>query len=138
MAFNQVQTSSGWGATALRLAVGVVFLMHGGQKWFVYGLHNTSAAMGQMGMPVPAVTGILITFLEFFGGLALILGLCTRWAAVLFVVEMLVAVLAVHFRNGFFLPHGFEYAFMMLAASLALALEGSGKASLDRVLFRHG
>ncbi|MDD5542263.1 MAG: DoxX family protein [Acidobacteriia bacterium] len=133
MSSHQFKTVSGWGFTILRLAVGIVFFAHGWQKLFGYGLHNVSASMGMMHIPLAAVSGPLVTFLEFVGGLALILGVLTRWFAALFVIEMLVAILGVHLRNGFFLPRGYEYPFMMLAASLALVLEGPGKAALDRL-----
>ena len=73
---------------------------------------------------------MVVTLVEFFGGLALVLGLFTRWAAVLIACDMLVAVTVVHLRGGFFLPKGFEYALTMLAASIALALAGPGAAAL--------
>jgi uncharacterized membrane protein YphA (DoxX/SURF4 family) len=43
----------GWGITVLRLAVGVVFLAHGGQKLFVVGFGNVAAFMGKIGIPAP-------------------------------------------------------------------------------------
>ena len=51
---------------------------------------------------------------------------------------MCVAILTVHLPAGFFLPKGYEFALTLLAANVALALLGSGEASLDRLLDRRG
>lgn len=123
-----------WGVTVLRVVVGLVFLMHGGQKLFIYGFRSVAGVMGQLGMPLPTVSGVVVTLLEFFGGVSLVLGLFTRWVAALIAFEMLVAVVAVHLRRGFFLPQGYEYALTLLAANLALAFVGPGAAALDAVI----
>src|SRR5437660_1084229 len=127
---------TGTGLAVLRVVVGIVFLMHGGQKLFIYGFHNVGGFMQQLGIPLPQVAGVVVTLVEFLGGLALLLGLFTRWAAVLNACDMLVAVTVVHLRGGFFLPKGFEYALTMLAASVTLALAGPGAAALDTLLGR--
>ncbi len=100
--------STGTGLAVLRVVVGIVFLMHGGQKLFIYGFHNVGGFMQQLGIPLPQVAGVVVTLVEFFGGLALLLGLFTRWAAVLIACDMLVAVTVVHLRGGFFLPKGYS------------------------------
>lgn len=120
-----------WGLTILRVVVGIVFAAHGGQKLFVYGFHGVTGSFTKMGIPLPAVSAIVVTLVEFLGGIALIAGLFTRWAAILLAINMSVAVLKVHARNGFFLPGGFEYALTLLAANVALALTGPGAAALD-------
>jgi len=125
-----------WGITVVRVAAGIVFLAHGAQKVFVYGIPGVQGAFGQLGLPLPALLGPFIAFLEFLGGLAFIVGLLTRWVAVLFAIEMAVAVLKVHLAGGFFLPQGYEFAFTMCAASLALALTGPGAAALDYKIFK--
>ena len=66
------------------------------------------------------------------GGIALILGVVTRWAAVLLAIDMAVAVGKVHLHGGFFLPRGYEFALTLLAACVALALAGPGSPALKR------
>ena len=69
-------------------------------------------------------------------GLAVLVGAFTRYAALLLVVQMLVAIFAVHLPHGFFLPQGFEYAFALLGASVTLLLSGAGELALDPYLSR--
>lgn len=72
---------------------------------------------------------------EFFGGIALLLGLLTRPAAFVLAMTMLVAVITVHLPNGLFLSNnGYEFGLALLAITGALVLNGGGKLSLDRML----
>lgn len=136
MATGGLDARQGWGVAFLRVVVGIVFLAHGGQKLFVFGMAGVAGFMGQVGIPFPMLAAIGVTAVEFLGGLALVLGLFTRWAAIPLAFDMLVAILVVHLKAGFFLPDGYEFPFTLLGAALALALLGSGEASVDRVLER--
>ncbi|HEV2492580.1 MAG TPA: DoxX family protein [Terriglobia bacterium] len=120
------------GIAILRIVVGIVFMMHGGQKLFVIGIHNVSGFMLKLGIPLPHFFGLVVTLVEFFGGLALLLGLFTGWAAALLACDMLVALLKVHLRGGFFLPAGFEFVLTLLAANVAIFLTGPGRLAVGR------
>lgn len=70
---------------------------------------------------------------EFFGGLALVVGLLVRPAAISLLIAMLVAIFSVHWVNGFFMSaNGYEYAMILALISATLVIEGAGKLSLDR------
>jgi putative oxidoreductase len=72
---------------------------------------------------------------EFFGGLALVLGLLTRPAAFALSIAMVVAIFSVHFANGLFMSNnGYEFGLALLAASVSLLFSGAGKASVDALL----
>ncbi|HEY1953241.1 MAG TPA: DoxX family protein [Gemmatimonadaceae bacterium] len=119
------------GLTILRIATAVVFINHGRQKLFVYGFTGVSGAFAHMGVPAPGLMGPLIGILEFFGGIALLIGLFTRLLSLAFVCDMLGAIFLVQLSKGF---GGFEFEFMLLCASLTLALAGAGRFGVDEML----
>jgi putative oxidoreductase len=126
-----------WGITVLRVVVGAVFLVHGLQKVFVMGIADLGGMFGGMGLPLPMVAAIIVTAVEALGGLALILGLYTRWAAIPLAIVMLVALFMVHLPNGFFVTgggNGYEFVLTLAAANVALFLTGSGAFALDDVI----
>jgi putative oxidoreductase len=128
---NQPQS---WAFTVFRVVVGSVFLAHGIQKFFMFGLHGVAGAFESMGIPAPAVTSVMVAVVELLGGTALILGFLTRWAAALNGFDMVVAILLVHLKNGFFNPKGIEFPITLLAACIVLAIHGPGAASVDGAL----
>src|SRR5207245_10928404 len=72
------------------------------------------------------------------GGGALLVGLLTRYAALMLARIMAVAMISVHMPNGFSLPNGIEFTFGLFAANLALLVGGPGELALDEWLARHG
>jgi putative oxidoreductase len=122
------------GIAILRIVTGAVFTAHGAQKLFVYGFAGVSGAFAKMGLPIPGILGPFVALLEFFAGLALIIGLLTRLAALGLALDMLGAILLVHLAGGFFLPAGYEYALTMLTSMICLMLAGPGSLSVDSML----
>ena len=125
------------GLAVLRVVVGVVFVMHGAQKLFTFGIAGTVGTFAQMGAPLPEITAPLVAVLEFAGGAALILGLLTPLIATLLALNMLVATVLVHMSAGFFASEGgYELTLTLLAASVALAFTGPGVYALDNLMRR--
>jgi len=136
-------TNEGWGPLALRLPVGIIFAAHGAQKlfgWFGgYGLEGTGQWMASIGLQPGMLMAILAGGAEFFGGLALIVGVLVRPAALVLAVTMLVAIFAVHASNGLFMANdGYEFALSLLAVTVALLFSGAGRLSVDRRLVQQG
>ena len=124
------------GLLVLRLALGVVFLAHGEQKLFMFGMARTAGMLSQMGIPGAAVVGPVLAIVEPVAGAALVLGLLTRLAAMAVAIDMLGAILLYHRHNGFFIPRGIEFVMMLCAAGTALAALGAGPFSVDHALAR--
>jgi putative oxidoreductase len=118
----------------LRVLIGIIFVAHGGQKLFVYGFEGVTGAFAGMGIPLPGIAGPLAALVEFFGGLALVTGLLTRVAGLGLAVTMLGAIGFAHLSQGFFAPKGFEFPLALLGATVALALAGAGRFSLDHAI----
>ncbi len=118
-----------WGTTLLRVAVGSVFVAHGVSKLFM-GFTNVGDFLVSAGIPYPTIAAVVLTMVELLGGVAMILGVLTRYVAIMLAFDMAVAILTVHLKNGFFMPDGSEYAMVLLAANLNFILAGGGAAEL--------
>lgn len=121
-----------------RVIAGTIFMAHGGQKLLVFGLDNLGSYFAEAGIPLAAVSAVLVTFMELLGGAALIAGALTRLAALGLSITMLGAIGFVHLGNGFFLPEGIEFALTMLGFAATLMFTGAGGWSVDAILARRG
>ena len=132
-------TRAGFGLTAIRIVVGIIFAAHGAQKLFGmfggYGIAGTAQYMESLGLAPGQLMAILAGGTEFFGGLALIIGLLVRPAALGLTFLSLVAIFSVHIHNGLFMANnGYEFALALLGGSVAVLIEGAGKLSIDRAI----
>ncbi|WP_432697554.1 DoxX family protein [Marinobacterium sp. YM272] len=132
-------STGGFGSLVLRVPTGIILAAHGSQKlfgWFGgYGLEGTGQWLASIGLEPGFLMALLAGSAEFFGGIALVLGLLTRPAAVVTAFAMLVAIFSVHIGNGLFMSNnGYEFALSLFAMTAALAIQGGGRFSLDSML----
>lgn len=132
-----------YGPAALRLCVGSVFLVHGAQKLFGLlggpGIPGTSRMLASFGLPYPTPLALVLGIGEFGGGVLLIIGSLTLWAALALLVDMGLTVWKVHYPHGFTVDGGLlpghgaqaELHLVLIGALLCLALGGPGAWSID-------
>ena len=128
-----------YGLTVLRIFVGIIFAAHGSQKLFGWfgggGLAGTAQWMESIGLAPGMLMAVLAGGTEFLGGLALIIGLLARPAALGLSFTLLVAIFSVHISNGLFMANnGYEFALALLGGTVAVLIEGAGKLSIDRAI----
>jgi putative oxidoreductase len=129
---------SGFGPTVLRVVLGVIFVLHGYLGLFVLEPAGAAAFTTVMGLPAGKVLAWYLILAHVVGGLMMIVGLWTRWAALANIPVMLVAMLFL-IDQGFFMKAvvadaaagqarvvGIEYPLLVLAATLSLVLLGGG------------
>jgi putative oxidoreductase len=134
------------GALVARLGVGTIMLMHGLQKFGLFGGPGWEATMRtftfDMGIPPPLAAVAILT--EAVGGACLIIGVAARFMALAVAIEMLVAAGMVHLKNGFFMNwymkpgigHGIEMNLALVALAVVVLLEGAGSLALDTRIAR--
>ncbi len=140
------ETDSDTATLVLRVLLGVVFFPHGMQKLFgLFGGYGFSGTFGFFtgSLGIPALFAVLAILAEGLGSLGLLSGLLTRIAAFGITVNMIVAVLMIHHKFGFFMNwdgkqagEGIEYHLLAIAIGIALMIRGGGKWSVDRVIAR--
>jgi putative oxidoreductase len=118
-----------------RFWTGLFLMPHGAQKLFgLFGgnIDNTAAFFSNIGLEPALALAYLVGVVEFFGGLALAIGLFTRIAAAAIVVLLLVATFQVHLANGFFWTGGgYEYPLLWALIAATFVFGGSGRWSVD-------
>jgi putative oxidoreductase len=113
----------------LRVVFGAVLLAHGLPK--LTGFTGTVDAFTSMNIPAPTLAAAFATVAEVGGGVLMLLGLAVDIAGLLIAVDMLGAIMFVHFKNGFTAQGGWEQTFTLLGIALALALAGPGAYSVE-------
>ena len=138
-----LQTDSGVVGFILRITLAVVMFPHGAQKvlgrFGGHGFRGTMKSFTDSG--IPALFVLLAIAAEFFGSLGLAVGFLTRIAAFGVACVMLVAIVTVHWPNGFFMNwygnqkgEGFEYHLLASGIAITLIIVGAGAWSLDNAL----
>ncbi|NIP38781.1 MAG: DoxX family protein [Candidatus Dadabacteria bacterium] len=131
------------GSLIARITAGVVMLPHGLQKlagmFGGYGFSATLDFFASIG--IPKLIGFLIISAESIGAVMLIIGLLGRFSAASLTIIMLGAIFMAHLPNGFFMNwfgnqkgEGFEFHILMIGLLLIVALKGSGRWSVDKLL----
>ena len=124
-----------WGIALLRAVTGVIFVSHGIPKLFgpQPGIAGFSGWLRSMHVPLASLFGVIVPVLEFFGGIALIVGLFTQQLGLLFAVQMLVATLLKATKMGkqFSGDGGWEFDLLLVAVALLLVVAGGGAFALD-------
>lgn len=119
----------------LRLAAGVVLAYHGWQK--LQDVAGFAGFVESLDIPAPDFVAYLVIYLEFLGGIALIIGVATRYVAALFAIEMVFTNVLVKFDVGLIASEGgvgAELDILILAIALSLVLVGAGRWAVDALL----
>jgi putative oxidoreductase len=114
----------------MRLVLGAVMVGHGYQKVFG-GLHHHAQFVASLGLP--AWSAYLSAFTEFLGGLLVLIGLFTRFAALAVCIDLSVAIAKVHFHQGLMGNGGYEFPLALAALAFALIFLGSGPIAFDHI-----
>ncbi len=125
----------GYTVIIIRLALGWIFIAHGGQKlfglWGGQGLGGTAQFLQSLALPHPDIMALLAGSAEFLGGLMVLLGFYARWGTLFIIGVMAVAIRTIHFKNGFFIQNqGYEYNVAVIAMCLSILFAGSGRWSI--------
>ena len=123
MNFNFLNRLQPFAQLVMRLTVGAILIAHGYKKIFG-GFHHHVDAVASLGLP--AWMAYLSAGTEFFGGIALVLGLFTRFFSLAVLIEMIVAIWKVHLKNGLTGQGGYEFPLAVGTIALALLCFGGG------------
>ena len=144
-AFLNRSSLTRWAPIPLRLIVGYGFMQHGFAK-VLRGPEAFAAILHAIGVPAPHLMAWLTILIEFFGGLAVLLGALVPLVSLPMTAILLVAMVTVHLPYGFssikimsvaagraqFGPPGYEVDLLYLACLAALVVGGSGPLAIDR------
>jgi putative oxidoreductase len=126
-------TTAEWGATLLRVSLGITFLAHSVVlKLLTYGLPGTAAFFVNVGLP--GWLAYLTFACELIGGVMLVLGVQARWVALALSPFLLGALFTVHLPNGWVFTNpngGWEYPAYLFVLCIAQWLVGDGALALS-------
>ncbi|MFY0676052.1 MAG: DoxX family protein [Neptuniibacter sp.] len=125
-----------YAATVLRLSLGVMYLAHGLLKLMVFTPAGTAGFFGSIGLP--EFLGPVTMAVEIAAGLALILGIYSRWVALALIPVLAGSIFLVHGSSGWLFSSeggGWEYPLFLIAASVAQFFLGDGAYALVKDKF---
>jgi putative oxidoreductase len=118
-----------------RIALGIVLVAHGWQKFVTFGISGVAANFDKMGVPLPTVSATFAGVVELVGGILLIVGLVVPLVGLLVAIDMAGALLFVHGPNGVFVDGGgYELVLVIGALGVVFAGVGAGAYALDRLV----
>jgi len=119
----------------MRFATGAVLVPHGVQKVFYLSIDRYAETIAQHGLPLARPLAYLTFFTEFVGAACLAIGLFTRVAALMILIQMIVIIFVFNWQAGYFWTNrGIEYALLWALLCLAIFFRGGGRYSLDHLL----
>jgi len=120
----------GYGLLPIRIIAGLTFIAHGLPKFF-----DVSGGYGFFeSVNLPPELFLPIALLEVGGGLAILLGILTRIASALLIIEMLGAILMVKLSKGFI--GGYEFELLLISICVTLVILGPGKISIENYILK--
>ena len=139
-------TNNDWTGLITRLSIGLVLFPHGAQQMLgIFGGYGFSGTMGFLTntLRLPCLIAFLVIITEFFGSISLVTGLASRLWSIATGVIFIGTIFTAHIDNGFFMNwfgtqkgEGFEYALLVVGLSIATLINGSGKYSIDNIVFK--
>jgi putative oxidoreductase len=120
-----------YAALVLRLALGLMFIAHGLLKLWVFTPAGAAGYFESLGLP--GLLAYVTMAAELGGGLALLLGIASRWVALALIPLLVGTVILVHGANGWLFANpggGWEYPVFLIAAAAVQALLGDGAYAL--------
>ncbi|MDQ0781028.1 DoxX family protein [Chryseobacterium sp. W4I1] len=140
------KTNNTWTGILLRWTLSIIFIPHGLQK--IFGLFggmgfNKTLELFTQSLHLPFIVALTVILIEFLGSFLLLVGLGTRFWALLFIGLMVGIMLTAHLQNGFFMNwlgtqkgEGCQFDILVIGIAAALLIEGSGKFSADEWILK--
>ena len=139
-------TNNDWTGLVTRLSIGLILFPHGAQQMLgKFGGYGFSGTMGFLRdtLHLPWLIAFLVITIQFFGSLSLVTGFASRLWSIAIAVVFIGTIFTAHIGNGFFMNwygtqkgEGFEYALLIIGLSIATLINGSGKYSIDKIIFK--
>lgn len=138
-------TTNDWTGLVTRLSIGLILFPHGAQQMLgIFGGYGFTGTMGFLTgtLHLPWLIAFMVITIEFFGSISLVTGFASRLWSIAIIVIFIGTIFTAHIGNGFFMNwygtqkgEGFEYALLVIGLSIATLINGSGKYSIDNIIF---